>query len=81
MHYRNGRDAFNGDKVVRLEGAVIVAFGTLQNAVPGNDYCNGDIVDADGNAITYACLCDCLHIEDIARMLAAAGLDRRPAGK
>jgi hypothetical protein len=81
MHYRNGRDAFNGDKIVRLEGAEIVAFGTLANAVPGNDYCNGDIVNGAGEVITYACMCDCLHIEDVARLLAAAGWDRRPEGK
>jgi hypothetical protein len=41
MHYRNGREAKNGDKVVKLEGGKIVAFGVLHSATPGNDYCNG----------------------------------------
>jgi hypothetical protein len=80
MHYRNGRPANNGDKVVRLEGGIIVAFGTLQNAVPGNDYCNGDIVHESGHS-TYACMCDCLHVEDVADLLGKAGLDKRPEGK
>ena len=38
MHYRNGREAKNGDKIVRLEGGIIVALGALQDATPGNDY-------------------------------------------
>jgi hypothetical protein len=79
MHYRNGREAKNGDKIVRLQGGQVDAFGELQNAVAGNDYCNGDIVRA-GVQNTYACMCDCLHQDDIAAMLAEKGLDKRPAG-
>ena len=81
MHYRNGREAKNGDKVVRISvsGGVVEAFGTLEGAVAGNEYCNGDIVQADGTK-TYACLCDCLHADDLAAILAEKGLDKRPAG-
>jgi hypothetical protein len=80
MHYRNGREAKNGEKVVRLSGdGKVEAFGTLQNAVPGNDYCNGDIVHESGHK-TYACLCDCLHVDDLAAILAEKGLGSRPAG-
>ena len=43
MHYRNGREAKNGDKIVKLEGGKVVAFGVLHSAVPGNDFCNGNI--------------------------------------
>jgi hypothetical protein len=43
MHYRNGREAKNGDKIVKLEGGKIVSFGVLHSAIPGNDYCNGNI--------------------------------------
>jgi hypothetical protein len=28
-----------------------------------------------------ACMCDCLHIDDVAAVLAEKGLDKRPAGK
>lgn len=79
MHYRNGREAQNGDKVVRLEGGTIVAFGTLQDATPGNDYCNGNIVHEGGHS-TYACMCDCLHVDDVSTILADYGLDKRPEG-
>ena len=82
MHYRNGREAKNGDKIVRIEGGEVVAAGTLQHAVAGNDYCNGDIaINFTNGVTTYACLCDCLHVEDVAAMLAEKGLDKRPAGK
>ncbi len=85
MHYRNGREAKNGDKIVQIGGygegqAEIIAIGVLHSAKPGNDYCNGNI------ALTQtpnhaACLCDCLHVDDLAAILKEKGLDKRPAGK
>ena len=79
MHYRNGREAKNGDKIVKLEGGKIVAFGVLHGATPGNDYCNGSIAVVQA-ANDYACMCDCLHVDDISGMLEAQELDKRPAG-
>ncbi len=80
MHYRNGRPAKNGDKVVKLEGGKVVAFGVLHSAVEGNDYCNGNIAIVQ-SATDYACMVDCLHVDDVAELLAKAELDKRPAGK
>ena len=84
MHYRNGREAKNGDQVVMLggygSGAKIVASGVLFGAQPGNDYCNGGIAVTQSTP-TSACLCDCLHVDDIAEMLKEKGLDKRPEGK
>lgn len=82
MHYRNGREAKNGDPVVQfsVDGGRVEAFGTLDGATPGNDYCNGNVVRAGAEA-HYACLCDCLHADDLAAILAGEGLDKRPAGK
>jgi len=80
MHYRNGREAKNGDKIVRLNGGNIEAFGVLHSAIPGNDYCNGSIAVVQ-SAQEYACMCDCIHIEDLAALLAEKGLDKRPEGK
>lgn len=80
MHYRNGREAKNGDKIVRLDGGKIVAFGVLHSAVPGNDYCNGNIATIQSPQ-EYACMVDCLHVEDLAALLAERGLDKRPEGK
>lgn len=86
MHYRNGREAKNGDKVISLagygSGAVnINAIGILYDAVPGNDYCNGYIAQIFGGAPVAACLCDCLHYDDVVALIADKGWDKRPEGK
>lgn len=83
MHYRNGREAKNGDIVVSLDGygsVFINGVGVLHSAQPGNDYCNGMIAPIQP-ANKAACLVDCLHIEDVQALLAEKGLDKRPAGK
>lgn len=78
MHYRNGREAKNGDKVVQLnEKGEVQAFGVLHSATPGNDYCNGYIAVVQP-LTQYACMCDCLHVDDVAVMLAEKGLEKRP---
>ncbi len=82
MHYRNGREAKNGDKIVKLDmqSGKIVAVGVLYDATPGNDYCNGHI--APVQAVTEgACMVDCLHVEDVAKLLTDNGLAKRPAAK
>ena len=80
MHYRNGREAKNGDKIVKLEGGKVVSLGVLHSAVPGNDYCNGYIAPVQP-INDFACICDCLHIDDVTEVLAEKGLDKRPVGK
>jgi hypothetical protein len=81
MHYRNGREAKNGDKVVQLDfdGGHIKQFGVTFDNVPGNDYCNGTLAPVHG--VVGACLCDCLHIDDVEALIKVAGFDKRPAGK
>ena len=80
MHYRNGREAKNGDLIVSLEGGKIKAFGVLHSATPGNDYCNGVIAPVQA-VREGACMVDALHIDDVASILAEKGLDKRPEGK
>lgn len=81
MHYRNGREAKNGDKIVQLgDGGQITAVGVLHSAMPGNDYCNGSIAPIQ-NVNTGACMCDCLHLDDVAALLKEKSLDKRPSGK
>jgi len=83
MHYRNGREAKNGDKVIKLggygTGAEIVSFGVLHSAVAGNDFCNGNIAPITND--TGACICDMLHVDDLAAIIKEKGLDKRPGGK
>lgn len=82
MHYRNGREAKNGDKVVQLNSSTgkIEAFGVLHSAVAGNDYCNGNIAVIQ-NPQQMACMCDCLHVDDVDELLKEKGLEKRAAGK
>jgi len=86
MHYRNGREAKNGDKVVSLAGygtgpVNIDTIGILFDAVPGNDYCNGKIAPIIGGPVLAACLCDCLHLNDVEALFVEKGLHKRPEGK
>ncbi len=83
MHYRNGREAKNGDKIVQLsmdDKGEITSFGVLHSAVPGNDYCNGGLAPIVAGT-SNACIVDCLHLEDVAAMLKEKGLHKRPEGK
>jgi hypothetical protein len=82
MHYRNGREAKNGDKILQLNygDGQIVAVGVLHSAVPGNDFCNGSIAPIQ-NANHGACLADCLHLDDLAELLKEKGLDKRSVKK
>jgi hypothetical protein len=81
MHYRNGREAKNGDTVVQLEtnGGKIIDLGVLHDAKQGDNYCNGSIAPIS-TQVRCACICDCLHIDDITAMLKEKGLDMRPKG-
>jgi len=81
MHYKNGRVANNGDKVVWIPnptyGAVPIV-GILQNATAGNDYCNGMLIPITPNAPTPN-LKECLHFDDFMMALAAGESAVTPA--
>jgi len=87
MHYRNGREAKNGDKVIQIESSSgkIVAVGTLTVAVVVTRNGIDQIVTVhpnhSGAQVVGACMCDCLHVDDVEAMLKEKGLDKRPAGK
>jgi hypothetical protein len=65
MHYKNGREAKNGDKVVLMSaynGTPVI--GILYDAKAGNDFCNGRL------ALTTPSdpmpnLKECLHLDDV----------------
>lgn len=73
MHYRNGREAKNGDKVVVLSPYGQPLIGILHGAVPGNDYCNGVVAPLTGPSVN---LKECLHYDD-----AVAVLNEHPTTK
>ena len=66
MHYKNGRDAKNGDQVVMANHGTVAVSGILHGAIAGIDACNGSIRQVNG-VDHYANLSECVHIEDIAK--------------
>ena len=68
MHYKNGREAKNGDKVVLFPSYGAHVIGILYDATAGNDYCNGHIA-----LITPSDACpnlkECLHLDDVLNAL------------
>jgi hypothetical protein len=64
MHYKNGRPAQNGDKVVLVPSYGNPVVGILYNAVAGNDFCNGQIAVTHQND-PCPNLKECLHLDDV----------------
>ena len=77
MHYKNGREAHNGDKVLFMQewmktnddGTIERVIGTpvvgiLYDATPGNNDCNGKIALTSTND-PMPDLKECLHILDV----------------
>jgi hypothetical protein len=68
MHYRNGREAKNGDKVVLIPSYGPAVVGILYDATAGNDYCNGRIAPiSPGDACPN--LKEVLHWDDAVEVL------------
>jgi hypothetical protein len=64
MHYKNGRIAKNGDKVVLMSPYGNPVVGILYDAQPGNDYCNGKLAPISPND-PCPNLKECLHLDDV----------------
>ena len=64
MHYKNGRVAHNGDKVVLIPSYGAPVIGILYNATAGNDNCNGNIALIAPND-PCPNLAECLHLDDV----------------
>jgi hypothetical protein len=68
MHYKNGREAKNGDKVVLLPSYGPPVIGILYDATAGNDYCNGRIAPiSPSNPCPN--LKEVLHLDDVLKAL------------
>ena len=68
MHYKNGREAKNGDKVVLMPTYGPPVLGILYDAVAGNDACNGRIARIAPND-PMPNLAECLHYDDVVAAL------------
>lgn len=65
MHYKNGREAKNGDKVVLIPLYGPPIAGILYDATVGNDACNGRIA-IPRSTDPVPNLKECLHADDVA---------------
>lgn len=70
MHYKNGRAAKIGDRVVVLNNGKPMG-GILVEATPGSTSCNGRVIAEPVNA-QYVTLSDCIHSDDVTAKEAAS---------
>ncbi len=63
MHYKNGREAKAGDRIVQIVGGT--ASGILHSVNAQSDSCNGRVGAISSND-PYVNINDCLHVDDIA---------------
>lgn len=68
MHYKNGREAHNGDKVMLIPSYGAPVIGILYDAVAGNDTCNGKLAPCSPSD-PMPNLKECLHIDDVVASL------------
>jgi hypothetical protein len=78
MHYKNGREAKNGDKVVLTTNYGKPVIGVLYDAQAGNDYCNGQLAPISSSD-PIANLSECLHVDDVLKALSEAPGCQKPA--
>ncbi len=69
MHYKNGREAKNGDKIILIPSYGSPVVGILYDAVSGNDFCNGKLAPTSGSDLCPN-LKECLHLEDALKAIA-----------
>lgn len=73
MHYKNGREAKNGDKVLLLPSYGAPVVGILYDATAGNDTCNGKLAPCAPND-PMPNLAECLHVDDVKAVAAVGGI-------
>lgn len=69
MHYKNGREAKNGDTIIHLGAWPKPVVGILHDATAGNNTCNGSLAVLQPGVVTPN-LAECLHIDDVRAALA-----------
>lgn len=70
MHYKNGREAKQGDRVFAMNNGTAIS-GILHDLKPGSSSCNGRLAATSQND-PYVTIGECLHADDIASAIASA---------
>ena len=63
MHYKNGREAKPGDRIIQVVNGT--ASGVLHSLNAQSDTCNGRVAAVTTND-PYVTLKECLHVDDVA---------------
>lgn len=63
MHYKNGREAKAGDKVVSIANGTVVT-GIIHSLQPGASTCNARVAPTS-QSDAYVTLGDCMHADDV----------------
>lgn len=74
MHYENGREAKNGDKVLLVPAYGPPRIGILYDATAGNDHCNGKLAEMRPASDPCPDLKACLHLDDVLALMPASGV-------
>lgn len=66
MHYKNGREAREGDPIIFKDYNGKVKSGSLHSTTVGTDTCNGQAAYAIMGGMSNACITlkECYHAED-----------------
>lgn len=73
MHYKNGREAKHGDKVINL---VTGASGLIHSLNSQSDTCNGRLAMTTPND-PYVNVKDCVHCDDVHAAFKDEGVDQK----
>lgn len=65
MHYKNGRPAKVGDKIINFSSGKPELLGLLIEATPGSTSCNGKLLPLPVTHAHYITIGDCLHVDDL----------------
>lgn len=64
MHYKNGREAKSGDRVVMVPQNGPVVSGVIHSLQPGATTCNGRVAPTS-QSDAYVTVGECMHADDI----------------
>jgi hypothetical protein len=63
MHYKNGREAKSGDKVISIANGTVTT-GILHSLQPGTKTCNGRVAPTS-QSDAYVTIGECMHVDDV----------------
>lgn len=76
MHYKNGREAKPGDKVIAVVNGIVTT-GIIHSLKPEATTCNAR-VSPTTHSDAYVTLADCMHVDDVSAVMEATKPGAKP---